>query len=214
MSGHVRAATGLWVVVFIAGLSALVLGIQYASSASSFRLFGASSVEAAASDGAGDPAASNSLADLARHGRELQSRLLAMREQLATTQKQVDQLAERTGTLDAMLAGNSLTQCPVFLQDESTVRALQGIIREAIASETPGTAPNGLDTAATIARSRLRRRLEMIREDLLQQSTALQQQAETLRGHIREKTTEIEAVEKQIRRRLSAAEAATPEPRA
>ena len=204
-----RMATWAWVVLLVGGLAAIVLGIQYTSG----RSFSAAAAPAGPSGALGNPRTSD-LAELARRGREHQRQLLALREQLAGTQGQTDLLHERAATLEAMLAGDSLTQCPVFLQEETTVRALQGIIREAVASDAPGNdaGVNRLDTAATIARSRLRRRLEMLREDRQQQALGLEDLACDLRGRIRQQAAELESFQSRINRHLRAAASAPPAP--
>jgi hypothetical protein len=210
MFGLARVATWVWVVLVVAALGAIILGIQY----SSVGPLSARAAPNSADNRPGSPGPGG-LADLARRGRELHAHLLSLREQLAATQTQADVLLERVATLDAMLAGGSLTQCPVFLQEETTVRALQGIIREAVASEGPGSGsePNRLDTAAAIARDRLRRRLEMLRDDLRQQAVALADEASGLRRRIREQAAEIESIQARINHRLRAGpDAAAPSP--
>jgi chaperonin cofactor prefoldin len=184
----------------VAAVLALVSSIHYFQAVPT-------DVAAASADGDHGRAAlrSTDLAALARRYKALQDQTTALRQQLATVQAQATVARDHASTLGSMLAGNSLTQTPVFLQDESTVRALQGIIREAAGPESPGrTTEDNLGTAATIARERLRQKFETLRENLDQQATRLETQADELLDRIRSQSAEMEALETDINRRLQA----------
>lgn len=177
---------------------ALVASIHY---------FQAVPADAVAADGDHGRAAlrSSDLATLARRYKALEDQTTPLRLQLAAAQAQATVARDHASTLNSMLDGNSLTQTPLFLQDESTVRALQGIIREAAGPEGPGrAAEDNLGTAATIARERLRQKLETLRESLDQQATRLETQAGELVERIRNQSAEMEMLRSDINRRLQA----------
>jgi len=137
----------------------------------------------------------------ARRIAQLQGEAGRTREQLAAVQTQTSVRRERIATLEEMLASDSLTDCPNFLKEETTVRALQKIIREA--SETvrpPADDQNRLSIAATIARQRLRQKLEGLRDQLQQELGRLESQAEALRERLRLQTEELDLLDRQIRR--------------
>jgi hypothetical protein len=135
----------------------------------------------------------------ARRIRLLRDEEAKTREQLAAVQTQTALRQERIATLDEMLTSDSLTDCPPFLRQETTVRALQKIIREA--SDGPaGGDQNRLNTAATVAHERLRQKLEVLRSQLVQELGNLEARSETLRQCLRLQTEELELLERQIRR--------------
>lgn len=137
----------------------------------------------------------------ARRISQLEGEAGRTREQLAAVQTETSRRRERIVTLDEVLVTGSLADCPSFLKDDTTVRALQKIIREA--SESVGTPADGqdrLNTAATIARQRLRQKLESLRDQLQQDLGRLDSQAEALRQRLRLQTEELDLLERQIHR--------------
>jgi len=163
----------------------------------------------AATDSPSDPgtlANGPSLASLARRIRLLQEDLNDTRGRLAKAETEAVLLRDRVVTLDRMLAGDSLTDCPLFLHDETTVRALQGILREAAAG--------GTDAAATIARQRLRRRLTVLRDQMAQEAADRQAEADALHGRLRQEADDLETLQQSLMSRLSEAQAGpgTPAP--
>lgn len=184
----------------VVAVLALVFSIHYFSA-------GPDSVVAASSDGDRGRAAlrSSDLAALARRLKALQDQTTALRQQLATAQAQAEVARDHAGALDSMLSGNMLTPTPGFLRDETTVRALQGIIREAAGSEGPAKgSQDRIDTAATIARERLKQKLETLRDNLQQEATCLETQAEDLQERIRNQSAEMETLQAGINRHLKA----------
>jgi len=145
-------------------------------------------------------AAPDSLAT-ARRIRLLEDEAGRTREQLASVQTETSIRQERVTVLDEMLASDSLTDCPGFLKDETTVRALQKIIREASDTSRPSEDnPSRLNTAATVARERLRQKLNGLRDQLNQELGKLESQAGVLRQQLRAQTEALDVLQRQIRR--------------
>jgi chromosome segregation ATPase len=145
-------------------------------------------------------AAPDSLAT-ARRIRLLEDEAGRTREQLASVQTETSIQQERVTVLDEMLASDSLTDCPGFLKDETTVRALQKIIREASDTSRPSEDnPSRLNTAATVARERLRQKLNGLRDQLNQELGKLESQAGVLRQQLRAQTEALDVLQRQIRR--------------
>jgi len=141
---------------------------------------------------------------------QLQAETSAARQQLLGLQAQATARRQEIAALDRMLADGSFTQSPEFLKDETTVRALQRIVREAAAS-APGDDNADMNAAAAaVARDRLTRRLEVLRDQRLDQLQTIQSQAETVRVHLRERAGEMEALQQQVRQQLRAAGPAVP----
>jgi hypothetical protein len=161
----------------------------------------------AATDSPSDPgtlANGQSLASLARRIRLLQEGLNDTRGRLAKAETEAALLRDRAATLDRMLAGDSLTDCPLFLHDETTVRALQGILREAAAG--------GTDAAATIARQRLRQRLAGLRDQMAQEADDREAEADALHGRLRQQADDLETLQQSLMSRLSEAQAGPGNP--
>jgi hypothetical protein len=145
-------------------------------------------------------AAPDSLAT-ARRLRLLEDEAGRTREQLASVQTESSIRQERVAVLDEMLATDSLTDCPGFLKDETTVRALQKIIREAADTSHPADDnPSRLNTAATVARERLRQKLNGLRDRLNQELGKLESQAQVLRQQLRAQTEALDVLQRQIHR--------------
>lgn len=146
---------------------------------------------------------SDGLVAAARRIRALQSQSAATRQQLAALQKDSSAKRQHAATLDTMLASDRLTDCPDFLRQQTTVRALQNIIREA-ADTTPSESPDQsrLNTAAAVARERLRTKLEALRSQLAEEIGDLETQATTLRQRLQLQTAELERLQRQAKRQL------------
>jgi len=156
---------------------------------------------------------SDGLVAAARRIRALQSQSAATRQQLAALQNDSSTKRQQAATLDTMLASDRLTDCPDFLRRQTTVRALQNIIREA-ADATPSESPDQsrLNTAAAVARERLRTKLEAVRSQLADEVDDLETQAITLRQQLQLQTAELERLQRQAQRQLHG-RASSPHPR-
>ena len=149
---------------------------------------------------AGQP---DSLTLTAQHIRLLQDEVMRTRERLAALQTDSSVRRDRIAALDEMLAADCLTPCPDFLREETTVRALQKIIREAADSAgPPTTVQTPLHTAATVARERLRTKFQVLRGQLVQEINALETQADSLRNSLHLQTDELERLQRQANRQL------------
>ena len=145
----------------------------------------------------------NDLAAIARRLQWLQDRAAQMREQLATLQTEAATRRREIAALDAMLAADSFTECPPFLSEDITVRALQQIIREAASATGPDASDHDrLNTAATVARERLRSKLEVRCDQLSREAADLNTQSEDLRQRLRIQSEEIDRLDRQVREEL------------
>lgn len=143
------------------------------------------------------------LASAARRIRFLQEQVNGLRQELVAAQTEAASRRSRIAAIDEMLATASLTDCPPFLRDDTTVRALQKIIREA--ADAPAAAavdPERLSTAASVARERLRSRLEALRGQLAREVSDLDAQAEALRQRLHLVSSEVERIQRDIHRKL------------
>lgn len=157
-------------------------------------------VSSLASEGGGVVAGDRAdLAASARRLRTLQDETGRTREQLAAVQAEAVAIQEQVAILDEMLLTDRLTFCPDFLRDQTTVRALQKIMREAADTAPPQAADqNNLSTAAAVARERLRAKLEALRDQLADRTTALDQQAADLRQRLLLETTELQQLQRKV----------------
>ena len=187
----------IWPALLLAGLAAVV----------AFRVWsGWATRPMAASTDRADGRVEGERADLAAAGRRLRhlrQRLTDIRRRLADLQVKIADRRRHLRTLDEMLAGGRLTACPPVLRDETTVRALQKIIREA---EEPAQAEDGrrsrLATAATIARERLRARLSALREQFAREVADLETGAEALRHERRLQEAGLRRLRRKVSERL------------
>ena len=146
---------------------------------------------------------SDDLAAAARRIRLLQDQSGETRRRLAALQSDVSAKRQQARTLDAMLASNRLTDCPAFLRQQTTVRALQKIIREAADSGIAEAADqNRLNTAAAVARERLRRKLEALRSQLTEDISRLQTRTAALRQQLHLQTAELQRLRRRVERQL------------
>lgn len=145
----------------------------------------------------------NDLAAIARRIRTLQEERSRTREQFTALAARAADCRQHVAALDDMLASGRLTECPVFLREETTVRALQKIIREASGSEAAGQpAESQLSTAGAVARERLRARLEALRDQLRAETATLDARTEALRLELDLQATQIEALQGNVLERL------------
>ena len=192
-----RHAAWAWPAMLVAGL-ALVVAIRLGSEWANPQASTAATESQGLVVGDSDP-----LAAAGRRLRLLQQETGQIRDQLAAIQNDVTVRREQAAAIDEMLSAGRLTDCPPFLQEDTTVRALQKIIREATASDGPETTVQGpLSTAAAVARQRLRRKLEVLRDQRLQESAGLDAQAETLRAQLRLQTQELQRLQNEVQRQL------------
>jgi len=146
---------------------------------------------------------SDDLATAARRLRLLQDQSGETRRCLAALQSDVAAKRQQRNTLDAMLATNRLTDSPAFLRGQTTVRALQKIIREATdTGVTEAADQSHLNTAAAVARERLRRKLEAIHSQLAEDIDRLEAQAATTRGQLHLQTAELQRLRRRVQRQL------------
>ena len=143
------------------------------------------------------------LASAARRIRFLQEQVNRARQQLVSLQNEASSRRGRVAAINEMLATDTLTECPPFLRDDTTVRALQKIVREA--AESGGAGASGrdrLNTAASVARERLRSKLDALRDQLTREAADLDTQAETLRQRLHLLCGEVEQIQRDIHREL------------
>jgi len=196
--------------------AALLAGVAVIAAVRLFSTWHGGPAPAVAGDGRGIIAATDSpshprtlpndqsLASLARRLRLLQEDLNDTRGRLAKAETEAVLLRDRAATLDRMLAEDSLTDCPLFLHDETTVRALQGILREADDNRT--------DAGALIARQRLRRRLAGLRDQMALEADDREAEADALHGRLRQKADDLETLQQSLLSRLSEAQAGPGNP--
>jgi hypothetical protein len=145
---------------------------------------------------------STNLAATARQLRVLQEQVGRTRDQLAGFDAEAAARRRRVAALDDMLAGNSLTDCPSFLQEDTSVRALQTIIREASESAGGTGRQDQLITAATVARERLRSKLELLRDQLLREIADFDARSEALRARLIQESEDSERIQRLLQREL------------
>jgi chromosome segregation ATPase len=192
-----RHAKWAWPIALVVGVL-LVVGLRVWPGGSPRR----ASSDAGAANGVAAAQASD-LASAARRIRFLQDQVNRTRQQLVSLQTEAAARRGRVAALDEMLATDSLAECPPFLRDDTTVRALQKIVREAADSTAAGTPGHDrLDTAASVARERLRSKLDALRDQLGREAADLDAQAETLRQRLQILTGEVEQLQRDIRREL------------
>lgn len=146
---------------------------------------------------------SDDLATAARRFRLLQDQSGETRRCLAALQSDVAAKRQQRNTLDAMLATNRLTDSPAFLRGQTTVRALQKIIREATdTGVTEAADQSRLNTAAAVARERLRRKLEAIHSELAEDIDRLEARAAATRHQLHFQTAELQRLRRRVQRQL------------
>jgi hypothetical protein len=194
-----------------AWLMALVVGIVVVAALrlSSDRSAGPLPVSAFES-GDGEP---GDLAAVAQRMQLLQAQVGNLREQISTLQAGIDERRQRIATLDETLFDDTFNDVPEFLQEDNRLRALQKTIREA--AQSSDTAVEGeprLSTAATVARERLRGKLELTRDQLTQEAAHLEAQADTLKRRLRLQSDEVEHLQQLMCQKLHDPPAAPPDP--
>ncbi|MBE3070088.1 MAG: hypothetical protein IMZ66_07610 [Planctomycetes bacterium] len=146
---------------------------------------------------------SDDLAAVARRIRTLQEERSRTREQFTALVSRAADCRQHVAALDEMLASGRLTDCPVFLREETTVRALQKIIREAAGSGIASQPDeNQLSTAGVVARQRLRAKLGVLRDQLHAETATLETRTEALKRELDLQATQIEALQAKVLERL------------
>ena len=144
------------------------------------------------------------LAAAARRVRQLQTKVDQAHRRLADLRTEAADKREQIRTLEAMLTTGRLTDSPHFLHSQTTVHALQKIIREAAGSTfVDADREARLNTAAVVARERLRAKLAALADELKQNLAEIDRQAATLRQHLRLQSTSLERLRRQIQERLN-----------
>lgn len=202
-----RQVAWFWPALLLAGLAAVV----------AFRMWsGWATRPMVASSNLPEGRVAGEAADLAAAGRRLRylhAQRSATAARLATLRTEIADRRRQARTLDEMIDGGRLTDCPPFLAENTTVRALQKIIREAGgAAQTDAGRDPRLTTAAAVARERLRTKLLVLRDQLRRETADLDAQATTLRQQQRLQEAGIRHLRRQIDERLNgrAAEPAAP----
>ena len=167
----------------------------------------------AASHGrAATTAESGDLAELARQVRRASSELTETRCLMAERQAQSKKLRQQIADLDSMLANGNFLRCPTFLWEDAAVRALQQVVREATENHSLSEASRSrLETAAMIARQRLRSKLGALRENMVQSANRLDEETEALRAEIQSESQRENSLHQRLTEQLKLrAEAAPP----
>jgi hypothetical protein len=203
-----RQIAWFWPALLLAGLAAVA----------AFRMWsGWATRPMVASDAAADGRVAGEASDLAAAGRRLRllhARQTATAARLADLRTDIATRQHQTRTLEEMLAGGRLTDCPPFLRENTTVRALQKIIREAggAAQTDTGRDPR-LTTAAVVARERLRAKLLALRDQLDREAADLEAQATVLRQQQRLQETAADEMRRRIEEQLDGLSAGPNTPR-
>jgi hypothetical protein len=196
MSWLHRHSAWAWLMFLVVGII-VVAAMRLAADRSS------GPISASAYENTGTSDQPEDLAATARRMRLLQLQAGRLRDQLCSLQASAAERRERLAVVEEMLSENSFTDCPAFLQEDSTFRVLQKIVREAADSGLPanGGEPR-LSTAATVARERLRGKLELLRDQINQEVADLEAQADTLRQRLRVQSEEVEHLQLLMQREL------------
>jgi hypothetical protein len=206
MSRFQRHVAWAWLVALAAGMvvvAALRLGPDNSGSPS----------EAVGDAGNVVPGPSGALAATAQRLRLLQMQVTRLREQMAAVQAEATDRHERLAAIDGLLCDESYTECPPFLQEDTTFRALQKIVREAAGSPTPAAGgEERLSTAAAVARERLRAKLELMRDQLTQEASDLDTQTDLLRLRLHSQAEEVEHLQALMQDQLQSDPGSSPVP--
>jgi hypothetical protein len=192
-----RQIAWFWPALLLAGLVAVA----------AFRMWsGWATRPMVASDTVTDGRVTGEASDLAAAGRRLRllhGRRAATAARLADLRTDIATRRHQTRTLEEMLAGGRLTDCPPFLRENTTVLALQKIIREAggAAQADAGRDPR-LTTAAVVARERLRAKLLALHDQLDGEVADLEARAAVLRQKQRLQETAADEMRRRIEERL------------
>jgi len=202
-----RQVAWIWPALLLAGLAAIVICRVWSGWARRPMVASTDHTEGRVE---GEAAA---LVAVGRRLRHLQVQLADTEHRLANLQTHIAAKRRQVRTLDDMLGVGRLTECPPFLRDKTTVRALQKIIREA---EGPVQAEAGrrsrLSTAATVARERLRAKLSALRAEWAHAVAELKDQAATLRQQRRLQERGVQRLRRQIDERLEGRSRHPPSP--
>ena len=192
-----RQVAWIWPALLLAGLAAIVV----------FRVWsGWATRPMVASTDRTEGRVEGERADLAAAGRRLrllQARAADTGRRLADLGAEVAAKRQQGRTLGDMLDGGRLTECPGFLRDKTTVRALQKILGEAgRPAQAEGGRRSQLTTAAAVARERLRAKLSALRDQLAREVADLEARATTLRQQRHLQEADLQRLRRQIDQRL------------
>jgi hypothetical protein len=156
---------------------------------------------------------SGDLAAIARRARLLQIQGGRLREQLTDLRTEAGERRDHIAVINEMLIGDSYAECPPFLQEDTTFRALQRIIREASGtSGFPDSGEKQLDTAAAVARERLRGKMELLRDQLKREAADLDARAEATRRQLGIQSEEAERLQQLMQEELNRRPPSQPDP--
>jgi len=182
-----RRIAWVWPLLLVAGLISVV----------TFRMWsGWATRPMAASPGTAEGIIGGDTEDAAGASRRLQQ----LRQSVAETQQALADLAAATArkrdqaeTLRHMREANRLTECPPFLHEDATVRALQKVIREADRPVPAGDDGQArMAAAAAVARERLRARLAALERQLRDEISNLEDRAAALRQRLHLESRDLE----------------------
>ena len=201
MSLSERPGVWFWTALLLAALASIVIVRVWSGWA------GRPVTSAAADDHGRITADADSLTAMAHRMRGLQDESRRTRDQLTAAEADAEARRGEIEVIDRMLDSGRLTDCPAFLSEQTTVRALQKIIAEANSQPAPGNAPAGnLNTAALVAQERLRRKLQSIREEADEELKTLSRQAQALRELLARQVHELDDLGRELQRRLQSSQ--------
>lgn len=207
-----RRIAWVWPVLLVAGLVFVVAFRTWSGWATRPMAASTDAAEGVIKGHADDAAA------VARRIRQLEAAIEQTQQALADLAATATRKREQADTLRTMCESDQLTECPPFLHEDATVRALQKIIREA-----DGATPAGDDrqarlaTAAAVARERLRARLTALHDQLRNEIVDVEERAAVLGQRLRIESRDLPRLRQQMDRRLdrstTGAEAGSTAPR-
>ena len=157
-------------------------------------------------------AESGDLAELARQVRTASTKLSETRCLMAERQARSTKLRQHIADLDSILTNEDFLRCPTFLWEDVAVRALQQVVREATENRSLSEANRSrLETAAMIARQRLRSKLGALRENMVQSANRLDEETEALQAAIQSESQRENSLHQRLTEQLKLrADAAPP----
>jgi hypothetical protein len=125
------------------------------------------------------------LAAMAREVRDRRAEVAATRKRMVALLTEAEELRARAATLDRMIADGRLTQALPFPLEDTSVRALQGVLEEVSeAARTSPSAERRVQATAAIARERLGRKFVLLRDRMIGEAQQFEQEAGLLRGQV------------------------------
>jgi len=191
-----RRVAWVWPVLLAAGLVFVAAFRMWSGWATRPMTASPGATEGVIGGGADDAAAA------ARRLPQLERSVAETRQALADLAAAAARKREQADVLRALRQADQLTECPPFLHEDATVRALQQIIREA-----DGATPAGDDrqarlaAAAAVARERLRTRLTALHDQLRDEVQDLEDRAAALGQRLRIESRDLERLRQQVDRR-------------